>query len=347
MKRKTGKALIALLAAMVFMTACGSQSAKESESPQASQSGQQTETAANNGKKIKLRFALDQSPTDSWTLATQKFAELVSEKTNGQITVDVHHSGSLGAQRQILEGMLAGTIDGTVTLEPATYWVKDIGLFGIPYLFENQEHLDKFLAGQYGEELNQKMTDAGFRPITYFKRPPRQITSNKPINSLADLKGLKIRVPETPTMPPAFKAMGANPVSMNFSELYTALETGVVDGQENPLPTIYANKFHEVQKYVAYTNHQYAIVYLVISDKVFNSLSEDQKKAILEAAQEAQKYESELTENNMKTIEEDMKKAGVTFTNPDVKEFAAAAKTAYAGYDSLMQDWIKKVQSVK
>ncbi|MBP1155755.1 MULTISPECIES: TRAP transporter substrate-binding protein [unclassified Paenibacillus] len=301
---------------------------------------------SNNVQTKKLTFALDQSPSDSWSQATRKFADLVKEKTQGSITIQVHDSGTLGAQRQALEGILAGTIHGTVTLEPVSYWVEDIGIYGIPYLFRDQSHLDQFLASKSGDELHQKMTDAGFRPMTYFKRPPRHITSNKPINTLADLKGLKIRVPETPTAPPAFKAMGAAPVAMPFSEVYSALDTHVIDGQENPLPTTFSNKFQEVQKYVALTGHQYQVAYLVLSDKIYASLTDAEKKAIDEAAKEAQQFESETVDKNMKTIEADMIKAGVTFTKPDTKPFAEAAQTAYSGYSKLMQDWIQKIQSL-
>lgn len=332
------------LALMVMLAGCGT-------------NAPQGEVKTNNGnteapkttevKTKKLTFALDQSPADSWTQATKKFAELVKEKTKGSITINVHDSGTLGAQRQALEGILAGTIHGTVTLEPVSYWVEDIGMYGIPYLFQDQQHLDKFLASKPGEELHQKMTTAGFRPLTYFKRPPRHLSSNKPINTLADLKGLKIRVPETPTAPQAFKAMGAAPVAMPFSEVYSALDTHVIDGQENPLPTMFSNKFQEVQKYVALTAHQYQVAYLVISDKIYTSLTEDEKKAIQEASQQVQQFESEMVEKNMKTIEADMVKAGVTFTKPDTKPFAEAAQTAYSGYSKLMQDWIQKVQSLK
>lgn len=343
MRKKVSKKLtssfvmISLFAAAV-LAGCGNQNAGNTLESTPSQ-----ETA----KSMKLTFALDQSPTDSWTKAARKFAELVKERSNNRIEISVHDSGTLGAQRQALEGILAGTIHGTVTLEPLSYWVEDVGLYGVPYLFRDQNHLDKFLAGEHGKELHQKMTEKGFRPITYFKRPSRNVTSNKPINNLEDMKGLKIRVPETPTAPAAFKAMGASPITMNFAELYSALETKVIDAQENPLPTIYANKIHEVQSHLAFTNHQYQVAYFVMSEKTYQELSVEDKKMFDEVAQEVMAFESAIIEEDMKKIETELKAAGVTFTYPDNKPFAEAAKGAYSGYTPLMQEWITKIQGIQ
>lgn len=301
--------------------------------------------ASNN--PIKLTFAFDQSPSDTWTQAARKFAELVEQKTDGAISITVHDSGTLGSQRQALEAILAGTVHGTATLEPISYWVEDVGIYGIPYLFRDQAHLDQFLNGDLGAELHQKMIDKGFRPIMIFKRPPRLISSGKPIENLQDLNGMKIRVPESPTAPPAFKAMGAAPVTMAFSEVYSALETSVIDGQENPITTFHSNRFYEVQKYIAHTNHQFQVGYVIFSESAFASLSDEHKKALTEAAKEAEQFEADLIANDMNTIENDLTEAGVTFTHPDLASFSEAAKSAYSGYNSLMQDWVQKIQNLQ
>lgn len=299
---------------------------------------------ANDDASYKLIFAMDLSPNDAWTRAARFFAETVKEKSDGRIAITVHDSGTLGAQRQALEGILAGVVHGTMATEPLSYWVEDINLYGIPYLFDDQDHLSRFLESPSGQELHQKLIDAGFRPITYFNRPPRHITSNKPIESLADLKGLKIRVPESATAPAAFRAMGASPVTMNFSELYSALETGVLDAQENPLTSTFFNKLHEVQKNIAYTSHQYQVGYMIFSEKTFQAMSESDRTIVLDAAKAAKDYEAGLIADVMKSIEGDLSAAGVTFTYPDVSAFATAAAEAYSSYSPLMQDWIKKVQ---
>ena len=340
--------IVSMLFVMV-LTGCGTNNngPTETTSPANTASPTNAEGPANNQKEIKLTFALDLSKTDSWTQAARKFAEVVEAKSDGRIKVSVHDSGTLGAQRQLLEGILAGTVHGTMATEPLSYWVEDMGLYGIPYLFRDQKHLDDFLKSDAGAELHKKLSDVGFRPLTYYHRPPRHITSNKPINSIDDLKGLKIRVPESPTAPAAFKAMGATPITMNFAELYSALETGVVDGEENPITSVFFNKLHEVQKYLAYTSHQYQVGYMIFSEKMYQSLSDADKKILDDAAAEAQQFESDLIQGLMKTIEADMKAAGVTFTNPDVAPFAKAAKTAYSGYPDLMKQWITKIEAIK
>lgn len=295
----------------------------------------------------KLIFSLDLPPSHNWCKATRRFGELVKEKTNSSIEIEVFDSAALGTQRDALEGMLVGTINGTVSLEPLSYWVKDIGMFGIPYLFRDEQHLRKFFEGDLGQELHQKLVDAGFRPITYFVRAPRQITSNVPIHSVKDLKGIKIRVPETPTGPAAFEVMGATAVTMPFSEVYSALQQNIVDAQENPLNLIVANKFYEVQNYVTITNHQYQAAYLLLDEKTYQNLTDIEKAAINEAAKETQVYESELLkadlEKSIKTLEEN----GVVIISPDIKEFAKTVEKAYQEYDMLMQAWIIKIKSLK
>lgn len=336
---KNSKLFLLVLVFATILAACGG-GGETGSSDGGSQSGGSTETK-------NLIFALDQGPTDTWVRATEEFARLVEEKTDGSVKIAVHHSGTLGSQRELLEGILSGTVDGAVTLEPLSYWVEEINLFGIPYLFDDQEHLDSLMASEDGEELNQKITEAGFHPLTYFDRPPRQITSNKEINTLEDLSGLRIRVPETATAPPAFEAMGAAPTAMAFSELYNALDQGVIDAQENPIPTIYSNNLHEVQEYLAFTNHSYQPVYLVIGEEAYNSLTDEEKEAVNEAAEETKQYEKEILAEDIEGMRSAMEESGMTFTEPDTAEFSEAAQQAYSGYDPLMQEWIQRIQDLK
>jgi len=319
--------------ALLVLSACGDNEASGDDSQ--------------NGDSKEFIFALDQGERDTWVRATQKFAELIEEKTDGSITVSVHHSGTLGSQREALEGIMNGTIHGTVPLEPLSYWVEEINLYGIPYLFEDEAHLEEFLSSEHGEELHQKLVDNNFRPAGYFNRPPRQITSNKPINSLEDLQGLAIRVPETDTAPAAFQAMGASPTTMPFSDLYNALETGTIDAQENPITTTYTNNFHEIQSHFAYTNHQYQVGYFIFSEEAYQTLTDEEQQAFDEAVEEMIEFEAEILAEDMETTKDEMLNYGVTFTEPDVETFREAAQDAYEGYDDLMKEWIEKVQSLR
>jgi TRAP-type transport system periplasmic protein len=304
-------------------------------------------TGSGGEEPVTIKFSMDQPSGHIWVKATNEFARLVEEKTDGSVKVEVHDSASLGTQREALEGMKVGTMDGTVSLEPVSAWVEEIGLFGIPYLFENSDHLAKFLESEHGKELDQLMIDQGLRPLTYFMRAPRQISSNKKIESVEDLQGLNIRVPESPTAPAAFEAMGARVVTMPISEVYSALQQNVIDAQENPLTQIYSDKFYEVQDYITLSNHQFQAAYLLISDKTYQGLSEDQKKAIAEAAVETQQFESNLHKEELEAAINGLKEAGVEFSEPDTTQFAEAAAKAYGNYSDLMKEWIEKAQSVK
>lgn len=295
-------------------------------------------------KATKLTISMDLPPTNDWVMSFRKFAEDVKAKTNGAVDVQVFDSAALGTQREALEGMLVGTMNGTVALEPLTYWIADIDIFSIPYLFEDQEHLQKFLDGPYGKELEDKIIATGFRPITYFMRPPRQITSKRAINSVDDIAGLKIRVPETKAGPAAFEAMGAKPVTMPYSEVYSALEQGVIEAQENPLNQIISSRFYEVQPFLALTNHQFQIAYMLLDERTFSSFDEETKKIIYECAADAKKFDDDLVNKQLDECMQILANNKITITRPNNAEFAAKAKEAYRGYEPLMQEWIAKVQ---
>lgn len=294
-----------------------------------------------------IKFSLDQPASHIWVKATNEFARLVEEKTDGSVIVEVHDSASLGTQREALEGMGIGTMGGTVSLEPVSAWVEEIGIFGVPYLFDGEEHLNNFLTSESGEELNDLMVEEGFRPLTYFMRAPRQISSNTKIETVEDLQGLNIRVPESPTAPPAFEAMGARVVTLPISEVYSALQQNVIDAQENPLTQIYSDKFYEVQDYITLSNHQYQAAYLIMSNKIYEELSDEQRTALNEAAEETKQFESELHVEELEAAFAGLEEAGVEITEVDTASFAEAASQAYSEYDEVMQEWIEKVQAVR
>ncbi|SDI41811.1 TRAP transporter substrate-binding protein [Natribacillus halophilus] len=294
-----------------------------------------------------ISFALDQPAEHIWVDAVNEFAELAEEKSDGSLDISVHDSASLGDQDEALEGMQVGTTGGTVSVEPVSSYVEEVGIYGVPYLFEDEEHLETFLESEHGEELDELMIDEGFRPLTYFMRDPRQMSSNQEINSLEDMSGLNIRVPESPTAPDAFEAMGASVVTMPIDEVYSALEQNVIDGQENPITQIHSDGFYEVQDHVTISNHQYQAGYLLISESIYQDLNEEEQVALEEAAEEAQLYESELLQEEIEEAYNDLEEAGVEISEPDTDEFADAAAEAYDGYSEVIQEWIERVEDVQ
>jgi TRAP-type transport system periplasmic protein len=347
MKKINMKLVGAAALSLVVFTACGNEDSGENNTPD--ENSNETAEAGNNEEAgneeaTEISFSLDQPSAHIWVEAVNEFADLAEEKSNGSLSISVHDSASLGDQSEALEGMQVGTMGGTVSVEPVSSFVPEVGIYGIPYLFEGEDHLRSFLESESGEELDQLMIDVGFRPLTYFMRDPRQISSNQEINSVEDMQGMNIRVPESPTAPEAFEAMGASVVTMPISEVYSALEQNVIDGQENPLTQIYSDGFYEVQDHITISNHQYQAGYLLISENIYQDLTDEEQTALAEAAEEAQIYESDLLQEQIDEAYEGLEEAGVEFSEPDTEEFADAASEAYDGYSDTMQEWIEKVQ---
>jgi TRAP-type transport system periplasmic protein len=301
---------------------------------------------AEQAAPIKWTIAVENEPSNSWAKVAHKFAELTTQRSNGRMKVEAFDSGALGFQREVLEGMRTGTMQGTVTLEPMSYWARDVAIWGIPYLFESRKHLDAFLASPVNKEFNDKLIAAGFRPVSYLAREPRNMTSNRPINSIADLKGLKIRVPESRTAPPAFTAMGLKVVTMPYTEVYQALKQGVIDMQENPMAIAVSGKLYEVQKYMALTEHQLQIAYFVISEQAFQKLPKDLQDMVLQAGVDAQAFERDITKVEWVEARASLEKAGMKFTTPGLAPFREAAATAYANYDPEIKEWIAKIRAI-
>ena len=292
-------------------------------------------------------FSSELPTAHMYNKAYNKFADELKDLSDGRLTMEVFDSSSIASAREALEGIKIGTIHATGVLEAMSFYVPEMEMMGIPYLFRDMDHVEKFMASPAGLEFQQRMIDAGFRPVAYFLRTSRQLTSNKRIASLANLRGVKLRVPETSTGPAAWNAMGAKTVTMPFGEVFSALQQNVIDAQENTIDQIVSSKFHEVQKYVSMTNHQFQASFVVFSEKEWQSLTEADRQIVQEAADRAKIYETELRIKETKEAEDFLKEYGTEILYPDTDELAKAASIAYKGYNKLMQEWIEKVQNVK
>ncbi len=292
-------------------------------------------------------FSSELPTAHMYNKAYNKFADELKDLSDGRLTMEVFDSSSIASAREALEGIKIGTIHATGVLEAMSFYVPEMEMMGIPYLFRDMDHVEKFMQSPAGLEFQQRMIDAGFRPVAYFLRTSRQLTSNKRIASLANLRGVKLRVPETSTGPAAWNAMGAKTVTMPFGDVFSALQQNVIDAQENTIDQIVSSKFHEVQKYVSMTNHQFQASFVVFSEKEWQSLTEADRQIVQEAADRAKIYETELRIKETKEAEDFLKEYGTEILYPDTNELAEAASVAYKGYNKLMQEWIKKVQDVK
>ena len=266
---------------------------------------------------------------DPWHLASLKFADEVKQLTNGRIEVQVYPNESLGKELDLINGMQLGTVDMTITGESLQNWAPMAALLAVPYAYKSLEHMDQVASGEIGKKIEAQIIEkAQIRPIAYFARGPRDLTSNRPIKTPADLNGLKLRVPNVPLFVDVWKTLGAQPTPMAFSEVFTSLQNGTIDAQENPLALIKSANFNEVQKYVNKTEHVRSWIYLTISELTWKKLDDTEQKAILKAASDAQAYERTLFLDNEKKLVGELEAKGMAFVDVDNAAFAAKAKDA-------------------
>jgi tripartite ATP-independent transporter DctP family solute receptor len=271
-----------------------------------------------------------------------KFAELVQARTNGRIKVDVFPSGQLGGERDMVEGLKIGTVDLVITASPIAGGVandRKVFLLDIPYVFKDYEALTRVLEGDIGAEMTKNWPKAGFRSIGYFIAGFHQLANSKrPIVKPEDLRGLKIRAIQSKSSILMIEALGATAVPMAFPEVYTGIQQGVVDGFANSLTTLFTGKYYEVAPYISVTNHLVGMLNLAISDRVYQGLSTEDRKAIDEAGIEAARFQRNLyKEGDQKYLALLKEKAKVN-TNVDVAAFQALVETYVPRFVELVNE---------
>ncbi|VTU24730.1 Neu5Ac-binding protein [Variovorax sp. SRS16] len=284
------------------------------------------------------KFVLKLAHADSADLGTSRkavmadtFAKEVKAKSGGRIDVQIFGAGALGGEREVVEGVKNGFIQAGLASGVMANFFPGAMVTDIPYLFPSDEVADKVMDGPFGQKLSADFNAAtGMHNLCFGEVGFRHFSSGKkPIHSPKDLVGMKIRVQETPLYVTEMKALGAQPTPIAFPETYTALQTGVVDGQENPIPTLIFAKFYEVQKNVTLDGHNYGIDWFVLSDKFYKSLPPDLLKVVTDAGKvacaEERKVNRTFTANGNKTMAD----KGVTVYTPtaaELAEFRAAAQ---------------------
>ncbi|MCJ8142217.1 TRAP transporter substrate-binding protein [Ancylobacter sp. A5.8] len=264
-----------------------------------------------------------------WHKAALKFGEEVAALSDGRVKVQVYPNESLGKEIDLINGMQLGTADMTITGESLQNWAPKAALLALPYGYRSLEHMDQVASGEIGKQIEAEIIEkASVRPLTYFARGPRNLSANKEIKTPAELSGFKLRVPNVPVFVAAWQAMGANPTPMAFSEVFTSLQNGTINGQENPLALFKSGGFYEVQKVINKTEHVRSWIYLVISERTWNKLSDADKAAVTEAAKRTQAYERQLFLADEAALVADLESKGVKFVDVDQAAFAAKAKDA-------------------
>jgi len=297
--------------------------------------------ARSQGTPRKLRFGHQQAADTPVHKGIVKMCEEIGKRTNGRIQVDIFPASQLGSARELMTQMIDGTLDLYIDGPGAlATLVRPLSIFEAPFLARDFEHLRKMLGSEFARtqfrelEAKRNMVNVG----AWYYGVRQFTTRNKALNTAADVRGLKIRVPEAPLYLDMIRALGGSPTPMTLSEVYLSLQTGVVDGQENPLPTINNNKFYEVQKYLNLTSHIIVPQLPLVNAKVWTSLAEADRKVFVDACAEGGKVNDDLTRAAEAALLDQFRAKGMEVVRPDLASFRQAMTSVYPKYEA---DWGK------
>jgi tripartite ATP-independent transporter DctP family solute receptor len=283
----------------------------------------------------------------------KEFARLVKDKSAGKILIDVYPAGQLGDERTEIQGLQMGAIDlfRANANSLGDFGVKKANIFSLPYIFRDRAHIWKVLASPLGMDIlnDVQVSKSGMVGVAFMEEGARHFFfRNAPVTNLEGMKGKKIRVPQTQLLVDTVKAFGAAPTPISYSELYSALQTGIVDGAENPPTGYLANNFFEVAKYYVLDGHTYSPSIMVMSEITWNKLSDAQKKIINDAGRETEKINKSVAEKaDTDAFAELKKKGAVILTVDDLDKWPGMVKPVYEKYGSEYLDIINKILAVK
>jgi TRAP-type transport system periplasmic protein len=294
-----------------------------------------------------LQLAHNAAPGNPKAEASLRFAELVEEKTDSRITISVGGSAQYGDDVEALTSMRLGTMAFSANSQGSSSGVvPEFAALGLPFLFNELPQAWEVLDGPVGERIAEAAEARGLVVLAYWDNGIRHVSNNvRPIETPDDLAGIKLRTPPDPVTIQIFEALGANPTPMAFSELYIALQQGVVDGQENPLMNIHSSKLHEVQKFISLTAHKYESTPLLASKLVWDTFSPEDQAAIREAAIEAGEYNRQLSLESDAQLRTEMEAAGVAFNEVDPAPFVEATQVVYDQVRQQLGDLVDLVQA--
>ncbi|MEW5881707.1 MAG: TRAP transporter substrate-binding protein [Pseudomonadota bacterium] len=283
--------------------------------------------------QIEIKFGHVGEPGSLFAASAEEFAKRANAKLGDKAKVVVYGSSQLGGDKELLQKLKLGTVDIAL---PSTVMSSEADLFGVfemPYLVKDREHMKRIEREVFWSKLAPEAEKKGLKVIGVWENGYRHITNNKrPINTPDDLKGIKLRVPEGKWRVKMFQTYGANPSPMKFSEVFTALQTGVMDGQENPFTQIYSAKFQEVQKYLSLTGHVYTPAYVTVGSKKWASLPADVRKVLEDTAKETQAFVYQKAAKDDEELLGKIKAAGVAVNMPNKDAFIAASRPVYEAF---------------
>jgi len=293
------------LVSVMLLAGCDNQ-ASEKESAQ--------NDASNSDSSVTLSLAQAFPNKHPGGIYSDKFAKLVNERTDGAVTINVHHNGVLGSEAEEIQQLQAGSLDMALLYGVSNFQNlnQKLGVEELPFIFESSEHARRAYDGEYGQAISKILKDEGFEVLSYWENGMRHFTNNvRPIVNPDDMKGIKFRSAEVPIRLKMFNMLGASAIPMGFTELFTALQQGTVDGQENPISLIHANKFYEVQDYLSLSAHIYNAAVLTASPQALAKLTPEQQKILRDTAEEMKVEERQMISDQNAELLADLKEKGM------------------------------------
>jgi len=294
--------------------------------------------ATSASAQMELKFGHVGNPGSLFEASAEEFAKRANAKLGGKAKVVVYGSSQLGSDKELLQKLKLGTVDFAL---PSTVMSSEndlFGLFELPYLVKDRAHMGRIEKEIFWPKMAPGVEAKGLKILAVWENGYRHITNNKrPINGPQDLKGLKLRTPKGEWRVKMFQAYGANPSPMAFSEVFVALQTGVMDGQENPLIQIYSAKFQEVQKYLSLSGHVYTPAYITTGKKRWESLPADVRKVLEETARDTQGFVYQTAARFDNELLEKMKPSGIKVNEVDKGAFVKASKAIYDDFGNQVK----------
>ena len=295
-----------------------------------------------------LRFGHVGEPGSLFAASAEHFAEVANEKLGGDYEVQVFGSSQLGSDEELLQKLKLGQVAFALPSSVMSSVAPEFGVFEMPYIIQSRDHIRAVGDAMLEDTFNAAAEEEGYHILALWENGFRHITNNvRPIVTPADLEGIKLRTPKGEWRVKMFQTYGANPTPMSFSDVFTALQTGVIDGQENPYAQIASAKFQEVQGYLSQTGHVYTPAYLLASKSQFEQLPEEVRTALTEAARETQDYVYETAAQMETDLLAEIEAAGVEVNEADKQAFIDASEPIYDEFASQVEgggDLVRRVQ---
>lgn len=343
MKRLRLLMMMAAIFSVLVLSACGGG---------AGTAATEKEESGNDNEVIKIKVGHISPDDQAYAIGFKEYADAVEEATDGKVQFEIFGNGTLGGERELLEGVQVGTLDmSLITTGVVTNFVPEVSVIEFPFLFRDLEHTYKTLDGEIGQELLDKMSEANLKGIAFWENGERYISNRKgPVKEVADLKGLKMRTIESELLLDMYSALGTNATPMAFPEVYNGLQQGVIDGSDFSVGVYYTTRVYEPSKYFSEVPLYYASATLVLNQELFDSMPEDVQKVMVDLGKEYAVKQRQINQDLMDEYRQKLLADGVEITPAeeiDMDGFRKAVESVYEKHADRYGDYIERIQNVE